>query len=73
MKKFLSISSAVIVNITLLVTFIKLVNPFDCTYWFMLTHPEFFFSPSVDYNIVMVGSFLGLIAFNLNLLLNRKK
>jgi hypothetical protein len=73
MKKFLSIANVVIINITLIIAFINLVNPFDRTFWFMLTHPEWFFSPSIDYNILMIGSFLGLITFNLNLLLNRKK
>jgi hypothetical protein len=73
MKKSLSIASAVIVNVTLLTALINLFNPFNRDLGFLITRPDWLFSPSPDYNIVLVGSFLGLIVFNLNLLLNRKK
>ena len=73
MKKFLSISSAVSVNLVLGRVFYSLFNPFDFKFWDLLIRPEFWFSPDPVYNILMILSFVGLITFNLNLLLNRKK
>lgn len=72
MKKLLSIANVVIVNITLLVTLMELFNPFNRTIGFMITRPEWFFSPNPFYNIIMVGSLLGLITFNTSLIINRK-
>ena len=68
MKKVLSIANVVIVNITLLITFLELFNPFNRTIGFMIIRPEWFFSPSPIYNIVMIGCLLGLITFNLKLI-----
>jgi hypothetical protein len=73
MKKSLSIATAVIVNVTLLTVLINTFNPFQRTIGFLITRPEWFFSPKPVYNIILIGSFLGLIIFNLNLVLNRKK
>lgn len=72
MKKSLFIVNAVIVNLTLLLTLLQLFNPFNRTIGFMITRPEWFFSPSPVYNIIMVGSLLGLITFNTSLIMNRK-
>ena len=72
MKKILSIASFLIVNVTLFVAFLETFNPFQRNIGFLITRPEFFFSPSPVYNIIMTGSMFGLIAFNLNLILNRK-
>ncbi len=73
MKKFLSISSVVIVNLVLGYVFWRLFNPFDLTFTeFFTRRVEFWFSPDPVYNILMILSFVGLITFNLNLLLNRK-
>jgi hypothetical protein len=72
MKKSLSIANIVIVNLALLVTLLELYNPFNRTIGFMITRPEWFFSPSPVYNIIMVGSLLGLITFNTSLIINRK-
>ena len=73
MKKVLFITNAVIVNVTLLTTLIKLFNPFNREIEFLITRPDWLFAPSPDYNIIMVGSLLGIITFNASLILNRKK
>ena len=72
MKKLLPIANVVIVNITLLVTLLKTFNPFNHTIEFLISRPEWFFAPSLTYNIIMVGSLLGLITFNTSLIVNRK-
>ena len=72
MKKLLSITNVVIVNITLLVTLLETFNPFNHTIKFLISRPEWFFAPSPTYNIIMVGSLLGLITFNTVLIINRK-
>jgi hypothetical protein len=74
MKKFLSVTNLVIVNLVLGYVFLRLFNPFKLTFIeFFTRRIEYWFSPSPDYNILMVGSLIGLITFNLSLLLNRKK
>jgi hypothetical protein len=74
MKKFLSISSVVIVNLVLGYVFWRLFNPFDLTFTeFFTRRVEYWFSPNPVYNILMVGSLIGLVTFDLKLFLTRKK
>jgi hypothetical protein len=74
MKNLLSISSVVIVNLVLGYVFWRLFNPFDLTFTeFFTRRVEYWFSPNPVYNILMVGSLIGLVTFDLKLFLTRKK
>jgi hypothetical protein len=74
MKKLVSITSFISVNIILILLILELFNPLglDLTGITYLNISSYFSSDPVI-NILMILSFLGLITFNLNLLLNRKK
>ncbi len=73
MKKLVFITSFISVNIILILLIHELFNPLslDLTGITYLNISSYFSSDPVI-NILMILSFLGLITFNLNLLLNRK-
>jgi hypothetical protein len=77
MKKVLFITSVIAINLVLVIVFARLFNPFDLSYSKLFTSRiEFLFSPSISYNLMLIGSFIGLVSFNLSLILwkyeNRK-
>lgn len=72
-NKVLSILNIILINGLLLSLFCILFNPFNRTVGFMITRPEWFFSPNPIYNIILTGCLLGLILYNTNLIVNRKK
>jgi len=58
----------------LLIVFLNTVNPFNLTLSEIFSRDlEWIFSPSPTTNILMVGSFIGLIAYNVSLVRARKK
>lgn len=72
MKKVLFITSAVAINLVLVIVFARLFNPFDLPYSKLFTSRiEFLFSPSISYNLMLIGSFIGLVSFNLSLVLRK--
>ena len=74
MKKVLSIANVVIVNIILLIILSKTVNPFNLSFTEIANRGiEWVFSPSPVSNILMIGSLIGLVVFNLNFILTTKK
>lgn len=73
MKKVLSITNVVVINLFLLFVFLTNVNPFDLSLSEIIKRDiEWVFSPSPLQNILMIGSFIGLIIFNVSLIRNRK-
>ena len=74
MKKTLEISTIVVVNITFLFgVFANLLIYGRSFNDFINLHIEHFFKPDPIANITIVCSLIGLIVFNLNLIVNLKK
>jgi hypothetical protein len=74
MKKTLAISTIAIVNITFLFGVFANLLIYGRSFNELIHLPfEHFFSPDPVANTTILCSVLGLIAFNLNLILNRKK
>lgn len=74
MKKLLSITTAIVINLTLLFGVVANLLIWGLSLSEILNRPfEMLFTPSVENNITLVCSLLGLILFNANLITNRKK
>jgi hypothetical protein len=65
MKITISILKLIIINIVLIKFFLAFFNPFELTFIeFFTRRIEYWFSPSVDYNIYLIISFIAIIIYN---------
>ena len=68
MKKLGFILYTIGMNVTLLFTFLTTFNMHNFSLKSILHRPENMFSPDPVFNTMMIGSFIGLIVFNIRLI-----
>jgi hypothetical protein len=74
MKKLLFITNVVVINTLLLSVCLCTINPFNLSVTEIINNGiEWLFSPNPIYNIIMILSFISLIIFNINLIVDKVK